>query len=69
MARYATAEKRFDCFRCHIICTVREMRNGASDWMFCCPNCDWMILFRPHSESPLLVGSGSVSEVYLADEL
>lgn len=67
MTRYVTAEKRFDCSRCQIICTVREMKNDDADWMFCCPNCDWMILFCPTPGSPLLMGS--VSGVYLADEL
>lgn len=60
MARYVSAEKQFDCYRCHIICTVREMRDDGG--MMCCPNCDWMILFCPNPGSSVLLGS--VSGVY-----
>ncbi len=49
MARYVSAENRFDCFQCHIWCTVREMkeRECSGDGFMHCPNCDQMILYCP----------------------
>jgi len=47
MAKYATAENRYDCPRCDIICTVREMKNDG-DGLMTCPNCNQLILFCPN---------------------
>ena len=53
MARYATTEKRYECFKCYISCTLREMERKASHCIckpdrkcthgiqviYNCPNC------------------------------
>ena len=67
MARYVSAEKRFNCCRCHIMCTVREMKSVDADWMFCCPNCNWMILFSPNPGSSLLFRTGEASVLGAVD--
>jgi len=41
MARYASTEKHYECCRCHITCTRREMKKKGM--IFRCPNCDMLM--------------------------
>lgn len=40
MARYATGEERYECPKCLILCTKREMKiHEQYTWILSCPNC------------------------------
>ena len=62
MTRYVSAENRYDCPRCYIICAVREMK--SDEGLMRCPNCDQLILFCPNKENPSVL-MGAVDDVGL----
>ncbi len=42
MAKYATTEELYQCYRCHITCTERDLRpSHFTWWILVCPNCTY----------------------------
>ena len=53
VTRYATLEEKFECFRCYISCTKREMKKKGMlvkgsfmELLFRCPNCNQLLHVR-----------------------